>query len=158
MMRAVVFSPLSHGTMRKVSGTGARYMSDSAIRAKPSIDEPSNQVPYSNESASWWTGIVTLFTMPLMSVNCRLTKRTFCSSASRRTSSFVLAVIDCLFSLCMKPLVARIADHGDHWKPAPGNPGLHGMPGCWIYRSGGAGYLCAGRVQDDPDRSGAGAG
>ena len=49
--------------------SGMRYWSLSAIRVKPSIDEPSNQVPCLTEPSSWWIGIVTALTMPMMSVN-----------------------------------------------------------------------------------------
>ena len=55
--------------------SGIRYWSDSAIRVKPSIDEPSNQVPWATELSSWWTGIVTALTDPTMSVNWSWTKR-----------------------------------------------------------------------------------
>ena len=38
-----------HGISAKVPMSGMRYWSDSAIRVKPSIDEPSNHVPCSTE-------------------------------------------------------------------------------------------------------------
>ena len=49
--------------------SGIRYWSLSAIRVKPSIDEPSNHVPWRTEPSSWWIGIVTALTTPMMSVN-----------------------------------------------------------------------------------------
>jgi hypothetical protein len=52
-----------------------RYWSLSAIRVKPSMDEPSNHVPCFTEPSSWWIGIVTAFTAPMMSVNWSCTKR-----------------------------------------------------------------------------------
>ena len=39
--------------------SGMRHWSLSAIRVKPSMDEPSNQVPWRTEPSSWWIGIVT---------------------------------------------------------------------------------------------------
>src|SRR6185295_17012007 len=61
--------PGCHGISAKVSISGIRYWSDSAIRVKPSIDDPSNHVPCLTEPSSWWIGIVTAFTWPMMSVN-----------------------------------------------------------------------------------------
>ena len=55
--------------------SGMRYWSDSAIRVKPSIDEPSNHVPCSTEPSSWWIGMVTALTTPMMSVNWSWMKR-----------------------------------------------------------------------------------
>ena len=55
--------------------SGIRYWSVSAIRVKPSIEEPSNQVPCLTEPSSWWIGIVTALTWPMMSVNWSWTKR-----------------------------------------------------------------------------------
>ena len=50
--RAVVFSPRSQGMTRNVDRSGSRYISLSWIRAKPSMDEPSNHSPCSTASAS----------------------------------------------------------------------------------------------------------
>jgi hypothetical protein len=55
--------------------SGIRYWSDSAIRVKPSIDDPSNHVPCLTEPSSWWIGIVTALTWPMMSVNWSWMKR-----------------------------------------------------------------------------------
>ena len=55
--------------------SGISHWSLSAIRVKPSIDEPSNQVPCLSEPSSWWSGMVTPLTMPMMSVNWSSTKR-----------------------------------------------------------------------------------
>ena len=57
-------------------------MSDSAMRAKPSMLLPSNHLPCSTASSSWCIGTWTDLTWPTMSVNCRLTKRRLRSSAS----------------------------------------------------------------------------
>src|SRR5688572_4709531 len=67
--------PRCQGISAKVSMSGIRYWSDSAIRVKPSIDEPSNHVPCLTDSSRRWIGIVTAFTWPMMSVNWSCTKR-----------------------------------------------------------------------------------
>src|SRR5579884_48114 len=86
MMRAVVLSPRSQGITVKVDRSGMRYMSDSAMRAKPSIDDPSNHLPWLMQSSSCVLGIVTLLTTPSTSVNWRLMKRTFSLRTTSRTS------------------------------------------------------------------------
>src|SRR5688572_11969444 len=67
--------PRCHGISANVSMSGIRYWSDSAIRVKPSMDEPSNHVPCLTDSSSRWMGIVTALTWPMMSVNWSWTKR-----------------------------------------------------------------------------------
>ena len=67
--------PFCQGISAKVLMSGMRYWSDSAIRVKPSIDEPSNQVPCRTEPSSWWIGIVTALTWPMTSVNWSWMKR-----------------------------------------------------------------------------------
>ena len=44
-MRATAFSFGRHGSTLKVSGSGIAIMSDSSIRLKPVIDEPSKPIP-----------------------------------------------------------------------------------------------------------------
>jgi hypothetical protein len=61
--------PPDHGISENVRMSGIRYWSLSAIRVKPSTDEPSNHVPWRTEPSSWWIGIVTALTTPMMSVN-----------------------------------------------------------------------------------------
>ncbi len=75
--RAVPRGPLPgcHGISRKVLMSGCRYWSDSAIRVNPSIELPSNHVPWVTEPSSWWMGIVTALTTPRMSVNWSWTNR-----------------------------------------------------------------------------------
>jgi hypothetical protein len=82
--------PGSHGIALKVSRSGTRNMSDSAMRAKPSMLEPSNHLPRSTASSSWCIGTWTDFTWPTMSVNWRLTKRRLRSSASFRAAASLL--------------------------------------------------------------------
>ena len=67
MTRAEV--PLDHGISENVRMSGIRYWSLSAMRVKPSTEEPSNHVPWRTEPSSWWIGIVTALTTPMMSVN-----------------------------------------------------------------------------------------
>ena len=67
--------------------SGIRYWSLSAIRVKPSIDEPSNHVPCLTEPSSWWIGIVTALTRPMMSVNWSWTKRIPVARASATASA-----------------------------------------------------------------------
>ncbi len=82
--RAVGSSP--QGSSWNVDASGTRYMSDSAVRAKESTDEPSNQVPWAIASESWDAGIVTVFTPPITSVNWRSIWRTCASSTRARRS------------------------------------------------------------------------
>jgi hypothetical protein len=67
--------PFCQGISANVDMSGIRYWSLSAIRVKPSIDDPSNQVPCLTEPSSWWIGIVTALTWPMMSVNWSWMKR-----------------------------------------------------------------------------------
>ena len=67
--------PFCHGISANVAMSGIRYWSLSAIRVKPSIEMPSNHVPCLTEPSSWWIGIVTALTWPMMSVNWSWMKR-----------------------------------------------------------------------------------
>ena len=51
-------------------------MSDSSIRTKPSIEEPSNMMSPSSAFSNCDCGISTFLLMPRMSVNCRRRNRT----------------------------------------------------------------------------------
>src|SRR5438128_589051 len=62
------------------------------MRAKPSTLEPSNHRPCSTASSNLWNGIWTFLTMPMMSVNCRLTNRTLAVSACSNTRCFIAAL------------------------------------------------------------------
>ena len=77
--------------MRKVERSGRRYMSDSSIRTKPSIDDPSNMMAPSSAAANWRSGISTFLMTPRMSVNCRRMNLTFMRSASSRIFAFLSA-------------------------------------------------------------------
>jgi len=52
--RQALLSGRDQGIMAKVDKSGFKRMSLSAIRAKPSIEEPSNQMPCSKISASFY--------------------------------------------------------------------------------------------------------
>ena len=94
MIRAVPRGPLPfcQGISAKVVMSGIRYWSDSAIRVKPSIDEPSNQVPCLTEPLSWWIGIVTALTRPMMSVNWSWMNRIPLAAAASIVSEVVAAL------------------------------------------------------------------
>jgi len=51
-------------------------MSLSQMRAKPWMEEPSNQVPWRRESRNRPTGMVALLSVPKISLNWRLTNST----------------------------------------------------------------------------------
>src|SRR3989338_1893062 len=65
-------------------------MSDSSMRAKPSMAEPSKPMPSSSAFSSSSIVIAKLFRKPRMSVNQSRMNRTSCSLASRSTYSLSL--------------------------------------------------------------------
>src|SRR5574341_2175992 len=73
------------------------------MRAKPSTDEPSNQTPSSRASSNPLTGISTLFTVPVTSVNCNemnLTPSSFTRLTNSLASIFLLSFfVDWVFQL-----------------------------------------------------------
>ena len=68
-------------------------MSDSSIRTKPSIDEPSNMMSPDNAFSNCDAGTSTFLLMPRISVNCSRMNRTSRSRASSRTSCFVAPAV-----------------------------------------------------------------
>ncbi len=62
-------SGLDQGLTRKVLRSGTSSMSDSSIRVKPSIDEPSKRICPSSAFSNWLRGISTFLMTPRMSVN-----------------------------------------------------------------------------------------
>ena len=74
-----------HGMSWNVAGSGTATMSDSWIRLKPSIDEPSNPMPSANAPSSSCDVIVKDFRNPSTSVNHRRMNRMPRSSIVRRT-------------------------------------------------------------------------
>ena len=83
-MRATACS-VCHGMIWNVAGSGTAIMSDSWMRLKPSIDEPSNPIPSRNAPSSSCDVIVNDFRNPRTSVNQRRTNRMPRSSIVRRT-------------------------------------------------------------------------
>src|SRR2546426_2045830 len=81
-------SPL--GSTRNVSRSGRSTMSDSSIRTKPSIDEPSNMMSPSRAFSNWLSGTSTFLLTPRMSVNWRRSELTSCFLARSRISRFVV--------------------------------------------------------------------
>ena len=77
-----------HGRRQKVFGSGRATMSLSSIRAKPSIEEPSNPIPVSSASASSERVMESPFRRPRTSVNHSLMNRTLCSLTSLSISVF----------------------------------------------------------------------
>src|SRR5437899_6816008 len=81
-------SPL--GSTRKVSRSGLSTMSDSSIRTKPSIDDPSSMMSPSSAFANWLSGTSTFLLTPRMSVNWRRSEETPCFLAVSKISRFVV--------------------------------------------------------------------
>ena len=76
-----------HGITWKVEGSGSATMSDSWMRANPSIEEPSKPMPSVRAPSSSCEVIVNAFRNPRTSVNQRRTKRIPRSSIVRSTYS-----------------------------------------------------------------------
>ncbi|OPY28283.1 MAG: hypothetical protein A4E28_01677 [Methanocella sp. PtaU1.Bin125] len=91
--RATLPYSLCHGMSVNVSRSGFRYMSDSSILTKPSMDEPSNMTSPSSAFSSWLTGSATFLVVPMTSVNWSLTNSTLSCSALSRTACFVILLI-----------------------------------------------------------------
>ena len=52
------------GKITQVSKSGYKYISDSSIRTKPSIEDPSNIILLSRAFVNWLTGISTFLITP----------------------------------------------------------------------------------------------
>src|SRR6266567_6984223 len=81
------------GSTRKVSRSGRSTMSDSSIRTKPSIEEPSNMISPSSAFSNWLSGSSTFLLTPRMSVNWRRSELTSCFFAASRISRLVVIEI-----------------------------------------------------------------
>jgi hypothetical protein len=68
-------------------------MSDSSIRTKPSIDDPSNMMSPASAFSNCDVGISTFLLMPRISVNCSRMNRTFNESVRSRISFFDAPVV-----------------------------------------------------------------
>ena len=78
------------GRMAKVLGSGMATMSDSSMRVKPSMDEPSKPMPSSSAPSSSSSVIAKLLRNPSTSVNQSRMNLMSLSLTVRRTSSFVM--------------------------------------------------------------------
>ena len=76
-----------HGISWKVEGSGTATMSDSWIRLKPSIEEPSNPIPSVSAPSSSCDVIVNALRNPSTSVNHSRMNRMLRSSIVRSTYS-----------------------------------------------------------------------
>ena len=85
-IRATAFSCGRHGSTANVPGSGIAIMSDSSIRLKPVMEEPSKPIPSSSAPSSSALPTAKLFSWPRMSVNHRRMNWMSCSSTSARTS------------------------------------------------------------------------
>src|ERR687895_391991 len=79
-------SPVRHGRIRNVVGSGMATMSDSSIRLKPVIDEPSNPMPSSSAPGSSSRPTANDLSCPKMSVNQNRMNSTPRSSTCASTS------------------------------------------------------------------------
>ena len=84
-MRAVASSEPRDGMSWNVSGSGWATMSSSAMRLKPSMDDPSKTMPFSNAASSSAGEIANDFSCPATSVNQSRTSRTPRSVTRRST-------------------------------------------------------------------------
>ena len=91
-----------HGSRQKVSRSGCKYMSDSSMRTKPSMDEPSNMHSLSSAFRAWLLVMATFLSVPKISVNCKRINLTSFSSRIRRMSSLVYLAI------CLRPPKKKI--------------------------------------------------
>src|SRR6267378_2388461 len=80
----------SYGRTRKVPRSGFSTMSDSSMRTKPSIEEPSNITSPSSAFSNWLSGTSTFLLTPRMSVNCSRKNDTPCFLARSRISRLVV--------------------------------------------------------------------
>ena len=83
----------SKGRTWKVDGSGIAILSDSEIREKPSMEDPSKPTPSSKADSSSDGLITTDFNPPMRSVNHNRMKRISRSSTVRRTNSCWLLIV-----------------------------------------------------------------
>src|SRR6476619_6119377 len=96
-------------------------MSDSSIRLKPVIDEPSNPMPSASAPSSSSRPTAKLFSWPLMSVNQKRMNSTPSSSTRRRMSSGsvrgLVTVAICGASPFRVSLIGRGCARSEHSRP-----------------------------------------
>ena len=98
-----------HGKMRNVSRSGTSPMSDSSMRVKPSIEDPSNWISPSSAFSNCERGTSTFLMIPRMSVNCRRRKRTPSLSQVFRISTALIPAI--LVPPCFSDFGSRRAEN-----------------------------------------------
>src|SRR6266540_4554688 len=123
------FSPAvpGQGNTRKVARSGRRYMSDSSMRTKPSIEEPSNMILPSSASSNCRSGISTFLIVPRMSVNCRRMNLTFSRSVRSRICAFVSRADVCLAMIEARRLLgdcSQLFAPDSRLKPMIGRQGM----------------------------------
>ena len=91
-IRAAPGASVRHGRIEKVAGSGFANISDSVMRAKPSMAEPSKPIPSAKAFSNSAGAIATDFRKPRTSVNHKRTKRMLRSSSVLRTNSCCLLV------------------------------------------------------------------
>ena len=109
-IRAAPGASVRHGRIEKVAGSGFANISDSVIRAKPSIAEPSKPIPSAKAFSSSAGAIATDFKKPRTSVNHNRTKRMLRSSNVRRTNSCCLFVSDDMATFLQRQVTAVLTD------------------------------------------------
>ena len=91
-IRAAPGDSVRQGRTLNVAASGFANISDSVIRAKPSIADPSKPIPSAKLFSSSAGAIATDFRKPRTSVNHKRTKRMLRSSNVRRTNSSCLLI------------------------------------------------------------------
>ena len=91
-IRAAPGDSVRQGRTLNVAASGLANISDSVMRAKPSIAEPSKPIPSAKLFSSSAGAIATDFRKPSTSVNHNRTKRMLRSSNVRRTNSSCLLI------------------------------------------------------------------
>src|SRR5476649_1475371 len=108
------FSPVvpGQGNTRNVERSGRRYMSDSSMRTKPSIDDPSNMILPSSASSNCRSGISTFLIVPRMSVNC--SRRNFTFSRSVRSRIWALVSFEVVLDIQGRILAVARLEYGNY--------------------------------------------
>src|SRR4051794_3813456 len=118
-------SPVRQGRILNVDGSGMAIMSDSSIRLKPVIDEPSKPIPSSSAPAISSRPTANDFSWPKMSVNQRRTNSTFCSSTCASTASAPAPVLSSIAAISAVPFRKLC-----RWPGGRGAPRVRAPPHC----------------------------
>ena len=104
-------SPARHGRIRNVAGSGMAIMSDSSMRLKPVIEDPSKPMPSSKAPATSSRPTAKDFSWPRMSVNQKRMNSTFSSSTRLRTSSALAGEASVAAIGCAAPFGVDVSPH-----------------------------------------------